>query len=160
MSFIGGLIGYASALISTSFGNYWKIAAGLIAIFFGLYTLNWLPFKVPGMTINAGNRKSGTWSSLIFGLTIGGLTLAFSTCCNPVFPIVLAISFVKGSFIWGLLMMLAFALGYGLTLTAIIIGIGLGIGKASTTFIKTGKILKYTSGIIMIVIGFYLLITF
>ena len=36
MATIGALFGYASSLISNSFGNYWKIAAGLIAIFSGL----------------------------------------------------------------------------------------------------------------------------
>ena len=160
MAIIGGIIGYASELISDSFGNYWKIAAGLVSVFFGLFSLDLLPFKIPGININSDNRKGGFFSSLVFGLAIGGLTLACNTCCNPVFPIVLAISFVKGSSIWGILLMLAYAIGYGLTLTAIIIGIGLGLGKTSKTFVNFGKGLKYTGGIIMIVVGFYLLITF
>ena len=159
MAIIGGIIGYASELISTSFGNYWKIAAGLISVFFGLFSMDLLPFKVPGITITPVNRKSGVFSSVIFGLAIGGLTFACSSCCNPVFPIVLAVSFVKGSFIWGILLMLAYALGYGLTFAAIIIGIALGFGKTSKNFAKFSKVLKYTGGIIMLVIGFYLLIT-
>jgi cytochrome c biogenesis protein CcdA len=71
----------------------------------------------------------------------------------------MAVSFVKGSFIWGIILMVVYALGYGLTFTAIIIGIGLGFGKTSRTFTKIGNALKYTSGIIMIAVGFYLLIT-
>ncbi len=159
MAVIGAIIGYASELISTSFGNYWKIAAGLISIFFGLFTLELLPFKMPSITINPTSPKTGVFSSVIFGLTIGGLTLASSSCCNPVFPIVLAVSFVKGSFIWGIMLMFAYALGYGLTFTAIMIGIGLGFGKTSRTFTKLGNALKYTGGIVMIIVGFYLLIT-
>lgn len=159
MAVIGAIIGYASELISVSFGNYWKIAAGLISIFFGLFTMDLLPFKMPGMNISPTSPKSGIFSSVIFGLTIGGLTLASSTCCNPVFPIVMAVSFVKGSVIWGILLMIAYALGYGLTFTAIIIGAGLGFGKSSRTFEKLGIVLKYAGGIIMILVGFYLLIT-
>lgn len=159
MSIIGGIIGFASEMISVSFGNYWKIAGGLISIFFGLLTMDFLPFKMPGIKINKTNKKSGTLSSIIFGLTIGGLTLACSGCCNPVFPIILAVSFVKGSTLWGIMLMMAYSLGYALTFAAIIIGIGLGFGKTSKTFATFGKVLKYAGGIIMIAIGFYLLIT-
>lgn len=159
MSVIGGIIGYASELISSSFGNYWKIAAGIVSVFFGLFTLDVLPFKMPNITLNPSRRKSGIFSSVIFGLTIGGLTLATGTCCNPVFPIILAVSFVKGSLIWGVLLLFFYALGYGLTFTAIMIGIGLGFGKTSRTFTKFGNVLKYAGGIIMLVVGFYLLVT-
>jgi len=159
MSVIGGIIGYASELISDSFGNYWKIAAGLISIFFGLFSMDLLPFKMPAISINPIKGKNNVFSSMIFGLTVGGLTLACSSCCNPVFPIILAVSFVKGSFIWGILMLFAYALGYGLTFAAIIIGIGVGLGKTSKTFSTLGIIIKYAGGIIMIAIGFYLLIT-
>ena len=159
MSVIGGIIGYASELISTSFGNYWKIAAGITAIFFGLFTMDLLPFKIPSINIRSPRHKSGILSSVIFGLTIGGLTLASGTCCNPVFPIILAVSFVKGSLIWGMLLLFVYALGYGVTFTAIMIGIGLGFGKTTRSYTKVGIVLKYVGGIILLVVGFYLLLT-
>ena len=49
MALIGGIFGYAGGMISASFGNYWKIAAGLLCIFFGLYSLDFLPFKIPSL---------------------------------------------------------------------------------------------------------------
>lgn len=159
MAAIGAIIGYASELINLSFGKYWRIAAGVVSIFFGLLTMEVLPFKLPGITINPSSKKGGTLSSIIFGLTVGGLTLACSGCCNPVFPIIVAVSFVKGSTLWGILLMLAYALGYGLTFALIIIGVGLGFGKTSKTFKTFGNVLKYGGGILMIAIGFYLLIT-
>ncbi|MFH0867187.1 MAG: hypothetical protein V1904_13415, partial [Bacteroidota bacterium] len=73
MSIIGGIIGYASELISDSFGNYWKIAAGLISIFFGLFSMDLLPFKMPGISIKQTNQKGNIFSAVLFGLTIGGL---------------------------------------------------------------------------------------
>jgi cytochrome c-type biogenesis protein len=159
MSVIGAIIGFASELISNSFGNYWKIAAGLISIFFGLLSMDFLPFKMPGISIIPKTPKAGIFSSILFGFTIGGLTLACSSCCNPVFPIVLAVSFVKGSVVWGTLLLFTYAIGYGLMFTLLLVGIGLGFGKASKSFNKFGTILKYAGGILMIVIGFYLLIT-
>lgn len=58
MAVIGAIIGYASQLIRTSFGNYWKIAAGLISVFFGLFTLDLLPFKMPNISIHHINQKA------------------------------------------------------------------------------------------------------
>jgi cytochrome c biogenesis protein CcdA len=159
MSIIGGIIGYAGDLISDSFGIYWQIIAGLVMIFFGLFTMDLLPFKIPSISINANNKKGSVFSSMIFGLTVGGLATAFNTCCNPVFPIVLAASFVKGSMLWGILLLLAFALGYGLPLAASMIGIGLGFGKISKKATLFGKVIKYAGGIALLVIGFYFLIT-
>ncbi|MFA5781615.1 MAG: cytochrome c biogenesis protein CcdA [Bacteroidales bacterium] len=159
MAVIGGIIGYAGELISDSFGNYWKIAAGLISIFFGLYTMNLLPFKMPAVSVNPNNQKGGIFSAIIFGFTIGGLSSACGLCCNPFFPVVLAVSFVKGSVVWGILMLLTFSLGYGLPLAAAMVGVGMGFGKISKAVNRFGTIMKYAGGIALIAIGFYLLIT-
>ena len=159
LTLIGGIIGYASELINDSFGSYWKVAAGLISIFFGLYAMDLLPFKMPAMNVRLNNHEGNLFSAIIFGFTVGGLSSACSLCCNPFFPIVLAASFVKGSFVWGILMLFAFSLGYGIPLAAGMIGIGLGIGKISTMMARFGTVIKYTGGIAMIIIGFYFLIT-
>lgn len=159
MALIGGIIGYASEIISDSFGNYWKAAAGLISILFGLYALGLTPFKIPALNINSGKSKDSIFSSILFGLTIGGLATAFNSCCNPVFPIVLAATFIKGSMLWGILLLISFALGYGLPLTGAIIGIGLGLGKISKSLSRFGKIINYISGAILLVLGFYFLLT-
>jgi len=159
LTIIGGIIGYASELINDSFGNYWKVAAGLVSIFFGLYVMDLLPFKIPSMNIRAGDHDGNLFSAILFGFTVGGLSSACSLCCNPFFPIVLAASFVKGSFIWGLIMLFVFSLGYGIPLAAGMIGAGLGIGKISGMMARFGTIIKYIGGIAMILIGFYFLLT-
>lgn len=159
MAIIGGVIGYASNLISDSFGIYWKIFAGFVMIFFGLFSLDLLPFRIPSISVNSKNSNGSIFSSIIFGLTVGGLATAFNTCCNPVFPIVLAATFVKGNVLWGILLLLAFALGYGLPLAASMVGIGFGFGKISKRASTFGKIIKYAGGITLLIIGFYFLIT-
>jgi len=159
MATIGALFGYASSLISTSFGNYWKIAAGLIAILFGLYSMNLLPFKLPGLSIKKDHTSQGIIAAIFFGLAIGGLSTALNSCCNPIFPVILAASFVKGSAVWGLMMLTAFAIGYGLPLAAAIIGFGLGLGKISKTLSVVGTVVTYIGGITLLALGFYFLIT-
>ncbi|TRZ76818.1 MAG: hypothetical protein D4R97_00255 [Bacteroidetes bacterium] len=159
MAAIGALFGYASELISESFGNYWKVAAGLIAILFGLYSMKLLPFNLPALSIKTNQTRQGIFSAILFGLAIGGLSTALNSCCNPIFPVILAASFVKGSALWGLMMLTAFASGYGLPLAAAIVGFGLGLGKISKTLSVVGTIVTYIGGITLLVLGFYLLIT-
>jgi len=159
MAVIGGILGYAGGFLSKSIGNYWKIAAGLVCVFFGLYSMELLPFKIPAISINTANRKTGIFSAIIFGLTVGGLFSALNTCCNPLFPIILAASFVKGSTLWGMVMLTVFALGYALPLAIAIVGMRIGLGKMSNTVAKLGSVIKYAGGILLIAMGFYFLIT-
>ncbi len=159
MAIIGTLFGYAGQWINASFGNWWKIAAGLIAIFFGLYSMDLLPFKMPGISIKQGDTQQNIFSSILFGLAIGGMSSALNSCCNPLFPVILAASFVKGSAVWGLMMLTAFACGYGLPLAAMMVGLGVGVGKLSKTLTIVGTVVKYAGGIALVILGFYFLLT-
>jgi cytochrome c biogenesis protein CcdA len=159
LSAVGCLIGYASQLVSVSMGNYWKIAAGIIAIFFGIYTLDILPFKIKSISPNFQNKRGGIAGAIIFGFVMGAAISLGSLCCNPIFPIVMGASFLKGSTLWGLAMLFFYALGYGVTLSAAMLGIGLGLGKISNLLSKFAVIIKYVGGITLIILGFYLLLT-
>jgi len=159
LSAVGCLIGFAGELVSVTMGNYWKIGAGIIAIFFGVYTLDILPFKIKGISTNLQSKKSGVAGAVLFGFVMGGATSLGSLCCNPIFPIVMGASFLKGSTLWGLAMLFFYALGYGVTLAAAMLGVGLGLGKISSLLSKFAAVIKYAGGIILIVFGFYLLLT-
>jgi len=82
-----------------------------------------------------------------------------NSCCNPIFPVILAASFIKGGAVWGLMMLTSFALGYGLPLAAAIVGFGIGLGKISKTLSLFGTIVKYAGGSILIILGFYFLLS-
>jgi len=159
LSAIGCFIGYAGELVSASMGNYWKIAAGIIAILFGVYTLDILPFKIKSISPGFQNKQSGIAGAILFGFVMGGVISLGSLCCNPIFPIVMGASFLKGSTLWGFTMLFFYALGYGIILAAAMLGVGLGLGKISTLLSKFAVIIKYAGGITLIVLGFYLLIT-
>jgi len=159
MSVIGYLIGFASEIFSTVMGNYWKIGAGIIFILFGTYILDILPFKVTGISFNIQNKKAGMASAVVFGLVVGGLSVLSNICCNPIFPIVAAASFVKGGTLWGVLLLFFYALGYGVTVAATMLGVGLGFGKIANLMTKFAVGIKFAGGITLIVLGFYFLIT-
>jgi cytochrome c biogenesis protein CcdA len=159
MALIGVSFGYAGQWINSSFGSYWKIAAGLISIFFGLYSMDMLPFKMPGMAIKARQTDQKFFSAILFGLAVGGMSSALNSCCNPLFPVILAASFIKGSAAWGFMMLSTFALGYGLPLAAMMVGLTLGLGRVSKTMTLVGSVVKFAGGISLIILGFYFLLT-
>lgn len=159
MAVLGAIIGYASETFSKISPVFWKLAAALISIIFGLIILKLVPFELPGLSVNHIVEKFGNNSSILLGLVLGGLALASGTCCNPLFPIVFAASFIKGSVIWGVLMLTIYALGSAVAMTSVILAIGLGAGKFTSLKSKAGKVFNYTGGVVLLLVGFYLLIT-
>lgn len=159
MAVIGALFGFAGKWIGDSLGSYWKIAAGLVAILFGLYSLELVPFKLPGISFKPKDTRQNVFTTVIFGIVVGGLSAACNSCCNPFFPVILAASFVKGSVAWGFMMLTTFAFGFALPLAAMIVGVGLGLGTISKTLTRIVIIVKYIGGIALIGFGFYLLIS-
>lgn len=159
MAILGAIVGFASEMVGKINPVYWKLAAALIAIVFGLIVLKLIPFRLPGLEVERVVGKLGKNSSVLLGFILGGLSLASSTCCNPLFPIVFAASFMKGSMLWGILMLTLFALGSAIAMTSVIIAIGLGSGKFTSMQSKAGKVLNTAGGIVLLAVGFYLLIT-
>lgn len=159
MALIGALFGYAGEMISTTFGDYWNMGAGLLCILFGLYAMDFLPFSLPSLRKIPVHTKGGISSSIIFGLTVGGTASFFNTCCNPVFPILLATSFVKGSTLWGMLLLSVFALGYTLPLAALLVGIRTGITRIPPRVATAARWVQYGSGALLVIAGFWLLVS-
>ena len=165
MSAIGYAIGFASEIVSAAMGNYWKIAAGVILLIFGVLILDTaysvhstslLPFEMPKILPDIPSKKSGITGAITFGLVVGGLTVLTNICCNPIFPMVAAAALVKGSALWGFFLLFSYALGYGVTIAVAIVGVGLGISK---TLSKFATVIKYAGGVTLIVLGFYFLLT-
>jgi cytochrome c-type biogenesis protein len=156
---LGAVSGFVSQVAGTAMGKYWKLFAGLAAVFFGLVSFGLAPFKLPSL---GSSFKPGVPQSLIgatvFGLTVGGGASACSIGCNPALATALGLSVVKGQTIWGMVILAFFAIGYSLPMTLALIG--LSMGKAA--FLRSQKAstaIKYFGGVILIVVGFYFLAT-
>lgn len=158
--FIGVVAGSLGQIVIQSVGNYWKIVAGIICVFFGLVSLKLMPLKLPQFNISLKNKNSGFLSALVFGVLIGGLSTAGSVCCNPLFPLIIGSTFLKGSSAWGLIILLTFAIGYALPLSLAMIGLSLGLNRIATVANKVNRVIQYAGGAAMMILGFYFLLTF
>lgn len=155
---IGGIAGFVGQTAQASLGSYWKIFAGIVAILFGLATLKLLPFKLPASSSTKSTNRFGKLGPAAAGLLIGGGVAASSLPCNPGIFIVLGASVLQGQVIWAALLLALFAIGFTLPLGAVLLGVSLG--KIALLSKNADTAIRWVSGGVLLVAGFYLLITY
>lgn len=154
---IGGIAGFVGQTAQTSLGGYWKLFAGVVAIFFGLATLKLLPFDLPAVNKTTTNCSVNIGPATA-GLLMGGGVAASSLPCNPGIFIVLGAAMLQGQVVWATLLLAMFALGFSIPLGAVLLGVSLG--KTALLSNNADTAIRWVSGCILMVAGFYLLATF
>jgi cytochrome c-type biogenesis protein len=154
---LGSVAGFIGQVAQDTMGKYWKVFAGLIAIFLGLAALKLLPFKLPAKTIEAKSRPKGFLGAAVFGLIMGGGVCVASLACNPGIYIVLGVAVLQGYTLWGMAIMAAYAIGFSLPLTVIILGVS--FGKSVIKAKKTEAAIRVVCGVMLVIAGFYFLAT-
>ena len=155
---IGGIAGFVGQVAQNSLGRYWKIFAGLVAVFLGLAALNLLPFKVSFGKFEDVKGRMGKSGVVLAGLILGGIVAASSLPCNPGIFIVIGAAILQGKVFWAILMLAMFAIGFSLPLGAVLLGISL----SKVSFAATGAdvAIRWIAGAVLVIAGFYFLVTF
>ncbi len=159
MVVLGSVAGFVGQVAQSVLGKYWKIFAGLIAIFVGLAALNLLPFKLSKKGPSENKSKpQGFVSAAVVGFIMGGGVSVASLACNPGIYIVLGVAVLQGYTLWAMAILAAYAIGFSLPLAAIMLGVSFG---SSAIKAKKAEIaIRITGGVLLIVAGFYFLGTF
>lgn len=155
---IGGIAGFAGHVSQGVLGRYWKLFAGVAAIMFGLATLKLLPFNLSFGSKDKAMSGSFKYGTLIAGFLIGGVIAVTSLPCNPGIFIVLGAAVLQGQVIWAIGLLSMFAVGFSLPLGAVLLGVSLG--KTTAFAARADAAIRWASGVILLVVGFYLLVTF
>jgi cytochrome c-type biogenesis protein len=156
---LGAVSGFIGQVAGASLGSYWKLFAGFISVLFGLATLGLLPFDLAkiGFTGNAWQMRSS--GATVYGLAVGGGAAACSVCCNPILPVVLAVTTLQGHALWGAVILTVFSIGYSLPMVAVLVGLGLGFKRLTSVVQRISPVIQKVAGVLLIVLGFYLLAT-
>lgn len=155
---LGGVAGFIGQVAQTTLGKYWKIFAGLIAIFVGLSALKLLPFNLPQIkSSRQKSRPKGFFGAAMFGLIVGGGIGVCSLPCNPGILIVLGVAVLQGYTFWTIAILIAYAIGFSLPLAAIILGVS--FGKMAFKAKKADTAIRIIAGVLLIAAGFYFLKT-
>ena len=154
---LGAVAGFIGQVAQDTMGRYWKVFAGLIAIFVGLAALKLLPFKLPVRKTQGTLRPTGFGGAAVFGFVMGGGVSVASLACNPGIFIVLGVAVLQGYTVWGMAIMAAYAVGFSLPLAVIVLGASLG--KSAIKARKTEGAMRVVGGVLLLVAGFYFLAT-
>jgi len=155
---LGTVAGFIGQVAQDVMGKYWKVFAGLIAIFVGLAALKLLPFKLSTKTALGKSQPKGFLGAAAFGLVMGGGISVASLACNPGIFIILGVAVLQGHTLWAMAIMAAYAVGFSLPLAIIMLGVS--FGKSAIKARKTETAIRIIAGVLLIVAGFYFLTTF
>lgn len=155
---LGTVAGFIGQVAQDTMGKYWKVFAGLIAIFVGLAALKLLPFKLPTKTVDTRSQPKGLLGAAVFGLVMGGGVSIASLACNPGIFIVLGVAVLQGYTLWTIGITAAYAVGFSLPLALIMLGAS--FGKSAIKAKRTETTIRIIGGVLLIIAGFYLLGTF
>ncbi|MHC4171977.1 MAG: cytochrome c biogenesis CcdA family protein [Planctomycetota bacterium] len=153
--FLGAVAGFVGQVAQSTLGRYWKLFAGLIAIFFGLAALKLLPFELPKKTSQSKSQPKGLFGAAVFGLVVGGGVGVCSLPCNPGIFIVLGVVILQGYNLWAVAILVAYAIGFSLPLAAIMLGASFGTSVAKAKKAETA--IRIVAGVLLITAGFYFL---
>jgi len=151
---LGSVAGLVGQVAQSVLGQYWKIFAGCVSIFAGLYALDLLPFHIPGLKSGAVNTPGRGFAGAAFaGFIMGGAVSVCSLGCNPGFFIILGVAVLQGYTLWMFGVLIAYAIGFSLPLAALILGVS--FGKTAIKFQKADKMIRLVAGMVLIAAGFY-----
>jgi cytochrome c-type biogenesis protein len=155
---LGAVMSFAGGDIMTSTGRlgfYVKKVLGFAAIILGLSALDWLPMRFPTFKVATEKLPSGTVGALLLGATVGLATAGCAAACSPLqLPIVLGLAALRGKVLEGTIILVVFAIGFVAPLVAVMLG--LGMTRATRFMEKMDKPLRYISGAMLILLGFWL----
>jgi len=157
LGFVAGFVGQAAQAL---LGRYWKLFAGVAAVVLGLVSLKIFPLKLPQFTrtVQSHSAVYGMLGTVLVGLLMGGGVAAASLPCNPGIFVIIGASVLMGHIFWGMVLMAAFGVGFSLPLGAIVFGVS--FGKASLKAHKAEAAIRIVAGVLLILVGFYLLASF
>lgn len=116
-----------------------------------------LPFTVSlGRFRVLASRRSGFGAALA-GLVLGGVVAISSLPCNPGIFIVIGAALLQGAVLWACLLLGMFAIGFSLPLGAVSLGVSLS--KVSLAAKGADTAIRWVSGSVLLLAGFYFLFT-
>jgi len=160
------LMGVLASAFGSVFQQYQTMLyafGGAVIIFLGLYMIfDVIEQKIRAAIPNTGRGIITRLSTINAGGAAGGFVLGFSLgiiwtpCIGPILGAILAIVAVEGDILYGGILLTIYSLGLGLPLLAIAYTSRFTLKP----FIKYSVITKRISGVILLLVGLYMLLSY
>lgn len=143
---LGGLLG--------DVGGFWPYVVAGVCLIMGLHLLGVFKFSLP-FPSRFATPKRGMIGAFLLGLLFG---LASTPCATPILAVLLVYIASKGSYIYGGLLLLAYALGHSVLI--VLAGTSMGLAKElleSRGMQRANLLLQRAAGVVIILVGFFFL---
>jgi cytochrome c-type biogenesis protein len=155
---LGLIAGLGGAWVQQLIGRQWGLVLGPLLIFLGVVWAGWVRVSVPQIPIRA-RRAATSWGA--FGLG-SSFSVAVCPACTPALVVLLGVAAGIGSASFGVLLLLAFAIGRTIPVILGAWAIGWleglkGLSRSQRTFDVLGGIVLILSGLYMLNAYFFLI---
>jgi cytochrome c-type biogenesis protein len=150
---LGVVAGFGGRWVQGLLGRQWGLVLGPLLVLLGASWAGWLRIPLPAIGFKA-RRATGLWGAFALGVPFA---VAVCPACTPALVVILGVVAGIASPLLGAAMLLAFALG-----RAVPIAIGafaIGSLESKPSFARYLRIADKVGGIVLIVMGLYLLNT-
>jgi cytochrome c-type biogenesis protein len=154
MALTFAIMGFLAASFGRVFGEIgtaWYYIIALVALVMGLNLLGVLNFNMPGLK-EVQFKKAGPGGTLAMGMLFG---LVASPCATPVLAVIIAYAAAQAEPLYGSGLLFIYGVGHGLPL--LVAGTFTGMARNLPAINRYTRYLGYASGIVLIVVGLYLL---
>lgn len=148
---LGLIAGFGGKGVAKIFGREWGLVLGPLLILLGVMWPGWLRLPLPSVAMRARSVDSGRGA---FALG-AAFSVAICPACTPVLVILLGVVAAIGSPLFGLILLLAFALGRAVPL--ILGAAAVGWLESLAVLKNYQKIFEIAGGVLLILAGLYML---
>jgi cytochrome c-type biogenesis protein len=152
------LLGMIAALgglwVQKALGRYWGVILGPLLILLGLAWPGWIKLPVPQLALRA-RRATSVWGAGALG---AAFAVAVCPICTPTLVVLLGVAAGVGSITFGVLLLLAFAIGRALPI--LLGGWAVGALEAMKPLASHQRAFEIVGAIALVLSGLYMLNAF
>ena len=145
-----GIAASAAGRLMGGSSPVWYVMLGLLMVMMALQMWGIFDF-IPSVSLISKNRRRGILGAFAAGV-LGGVFS--SPCSTPVLIALLTLVAGKGSFAWGLLLMLLYSLGHGALVIAA--GTSMGFVQKLSAGGEAAEVVKIAVGLLILSTGLYM----
>jgi len=151
---LGAIAGLGGGWVQRLVGRQWGLLLGPLLILLGLVWPGWIKLRLPAIPLKASRAKTA-WGASALG---AAFSIAVCPACTPALIVLLGVAASTGSVLFGLSLLLAFAIG---RVVPVVLGApAVGLLESLKPLEQYRRAFEIAGGIVLILTGLYMLNAF
>lgn len=151
---LGAIAGLGGLWVQKLLGRYWGLVLGPLLIVLGLAWAGWIKLPIPQIAIRA-RRATSVWGAGALG---AAFAVAICPFCTPALVVLLGVAAGVGSVTFGVLLLLAFAIGRAVPI--LLGGWAVGALESMEALGRFQRRFEVVGAVVLILMGLYMLNAF